>query len=351
MKKMLKMLGLLLVLIMGLSLVGCASSDKKSDKSDEPSSSSVEEKKVEEKKDDQLVVGYTVQSLENAYFISIVEGMEKAAKEMGIELIVADAGGDAIKHVDHINNFIAQGVDVILISPVDQEAPRDVVKKAQDAGIPVISMNQQVKGSSAFIGTSEYEFGFLGGVSAGKWLNAKEADGTIDQILNDNGEIEVVVIRYDVIASLIDRGDGLKAGLVKTYTGKKKINFVFEQDAADADTGFQLAETALTANPNVSIFLGINDSSALGVYESCLARKEHTIDNTCITGLDALPEALKLIAGDTMFVGTVDIQPLQTGKDALEIAKRVLEDGPISDQIIIEMKSVTDENISEYVQK
>jgi len=124
---------------------------------------------------------------------------------------------------------------------------------------------------------------------------------------------------------------------------------VFEQDAADADTGYQLAETALTANPDVSIFLGINDSSALGVYESCLSRKDHTIDNTCITGLDALPEALDLIAGDTMFVGTVDIQPSQTGRNALEIAKEVLANGPIAEQIIIEMKSVTDENISEYV--
>jgi ABC-type sugar transport system substrate-binding protein len=334
MRKMSKFLVLMLILVMGISMVGCSS-----DPAEENGA----------KADDQLVIGYTVQSLENAYFISVVEGMEKAAKEMGITLIVADAGGDAIKHVDHIENFIAQGVDAILISPVDQEAPKDVVKKAQDAGIPVVSMNQKVEGSSAFIGTSEYEFGFLGGVSAGNWLNDKEADGTINQILNDAGEIEVVVIRYDVIASLIDRGDGLKDGLTETYTGSIPINFVFEQDAADADTGFKLAETALTANPKVSIFLGINDSSALGVYESLLARKNHTVDNTCITGLDALPEALKLIAGDTMFVGTVDIQPLQTGKNALEIVQKVLADGPITDQIIIEMKVVNDENISEYV--
>ncbi len=295
------------------------------------------------------MIGYSVQSLENAYFVSIVEGMENAAKEMGIKLIVADAGADAVKHVEHIENFIAQDVDAILISPVDQLAPQDAVKKAEDAGIPVISMNQKIEGSSAFIGTSEYEFGYMGGIAAGKWLNEKEENGSIDEILNGAGEIEVVVIRYDVIASLIARGDGLKAGLEETYTGGKAINFVFEQDAADADTGFQLAEAALTANPDVSIFLGINDSSALGVYESCLSRKEYTIDNMCITGLDALSEALELIAGDTMFVGTVDIQPLQTGRNALEIAKKVLADGAIEEQIIIEMKSVTDENISDYI--
>jgi ribose transport system substrate-binding protein len=296
-----------------------------------------------------LKIGYTVQSMENAYFVSVVEGMKVAAKDMGIDLIVADAAADASKHVAHIENFIAQQVDVILISPVDEKAPEDAVANAQAQGIPVIGINQTVKGSSAFIGTSEYDFGYNGGIIAGQWLNEKEAAGTISDVLNKKGEIEVVVIRYDVIASLIDRGDGLKAGMEETYTGSAKFDYVFEQDAADADTGYKVAETALTANPNVAIFLGINDSSALGVYEACLARKNHTINNTCITGLDALPQALELIAGDTMYQGTVDIQPAKLGRDALEIAMKVLADGPIKEKILIDMKIVTDANIGEYI--
>ncbi len=299
--------------------------------------------------DDMLRIGYSVQSLENAYFVSVVEGMKVAAKDMGIDLIVADAAADASKHVSHIENFMAQQVDAILISPVDEKAPEDAVARANEMGIPVIGINQNVNGSSAFIGTSEYEFGYNGGIIAGQWLNEKEADGSISEILNDNGKIEVVVIRYDIIASLIDRGDGLKAGMEETYTGDKKFEYVFEQDAADADTGYQVAETALTANPDVAIFLGINDSSALGVYEACLARKDHTVENTCITGLDALPQALELIAGDTMFQGTVDIQPAKLGRDALEIVQKVLADGPIKEKIIIDMKVVTDANIAEYV--
>jgi ribose transport system substrate-binding protein len=342
-----KILVILLVVSMMFTLIGCASPE-----ASEPAAEAKAEKpaeKVEEKKEDKpLKVGYTVQSMENAYFVSVVEGMKVAAKDMGIELVVADAAADASKHIDHIDNFIAQEVDVILISPVDEKAPEDAVAKAAEMGIPTIGINQTVAGSAAFIGTSEFDFGFMGGQIAGKWLNQIEADGKIDGVLNAAGEIEVVVIRYDVIASLVDRGDGLKAGLEDAYTGAVKFDYVYEQDAADADTGYQVAETALTANPDVAIILGINDSSALGVYEACLARKEHTIDNTCITGLDALPEALALIAGDTMYQGTVDIQPAKLGRDALEIAQKVLADGPIEEKILIDMKMVTDENISEY---
>ena len=239
-------------------------------------------------------------------------------------------------------------MDAIIISPVDQEAPADAVKKAQEAGIPVISLDQEVKGSDAFFGIDEEEYGRLGGELAGQWLNEKESDGTIEDIANDKGEIEVVVVRYDQIPSVIKRADGLKQGLEDTYTGDKKINYVYEQNAADADTGYNLSETALTSNPGVSMFICINDSSALGVYESCLTHKEHTPDNTCIIGLDALPEALKLISQDTMYQGTVDIKPAEKGAEVLDLVQDVLENGPKSEQIVYEMSQVTKENIGDY---
>lgn len=296
-----------------------------------------------------LTVGYTVQSMENAYFVSIVEGMKAAAKDRGVNLIVSDAAADASKHINHIEDFIAQGVDAIVISPVDQEAPVDAVKAAREAGIVVVSLDQEVRGSDAFYGIDEFEYGHMGGVIAGDWLNSKEADGTIEDVLNSEGKIEVVVARYDMIKSVIDRAEGLKVGINDAYTGEHEIVFVYEQNAGNADEGFNLAETALTANPEISVFICINDSGALGVYEACLQHKEHTPANTCIVGLDALPEPIKLISEDTMYKGTVDIQPSMKGAEVLDIIDKVMASGPIADKIPYSMKSVTKENIAEYV--
>lgn len=124
---------------------------------------------------------------------------------------------------------------------------------------------------------------------------------------------------------------------------------MYEQNAGNADEGFTLAETALTANPEISIFICINDSGALGVYEACLQHKEHTPANTCIVGLDALEEPLKLISQDTMYKGTVDIQPAAKGAEVLDIVQQVIDNGPIPEQIVYAMKSVTKANISDYV--
>ncbi len=299
--------------------------------------------------EEEITVGYTVQSMENAYFVSIVDGMKAAAKDRGINLIVSDAAADASKHINHIEDFIAQGVDAIIISPVDQEAPVDAVKQAQEAGIPVISLDQEVSGSDAVFCISEHAYGYMGGQIAGEWLNEKEADGTIEDVLSESGTIEVVVVRYDMIKSVIERAQGLKDGLLETYTGDHEIDIVYEQNAANADEGFNLAETALTANPDISIFVCINDSGALGVYEACLLHKEHTPENTCIVGLDALEEPLRLISEDTMYKGTVDIQPAQKGAEVLDIVLDVLENGPIEEKITYEMNPVTKANIADYV--
>lgn len=342
MKKVKSLITLCLVLSMVISLVGCGSNEKATSKKGNDVASTGETKEKE------LTIGYTVQSMENAYFVSIVKGMKAAAKDQGIKLIVSDAAGDASKHINQIEDFISQKVDAIIISPVDQQAPADAVKKAQENGIPVISLDQKVDGSDAFFGISEEEYGYMGGAIAGNWLNGKEADGTIDEILNSDGKIEVVVIRYDQISSVILRADGLKKGLEEMYTGNKEIVYVYEQNAADADGGFKVAETAFTANPEISIFICINDSSALGVYEATLLHKKHNKDNTCIVGLDALPEALKLISEDTMYKGTVDIQPANKGSEVFEIVRDVLKNGPIKDQIVYKMKIVTTDNIGDY---
>jgi ABC-type sugar transport system substrate-binding protein len=296
---------------------------------------------------DQVTVGYTVQSMENDYFVSVVEGMTAEAEALGVKLIVADAGADAAKHIDQINNFIAQQVDAIIISPVDQTAPENAVSDAIAAGIPVVSLNQEVQGSSAALLMKEYEYGYMGGTIAGEWLNEKEADGTIDEILNGDGEIEAAIVRYDTISSLIDRGDGLKDGITETYTGDKKINFVFEQDGADSAAGQKIAETAFTAYPDISIFSCINDSSALGVFEAASARGMDTSD-LAITGLDGLPQALRYIDQDTMFIGTVDSLPVQLGADGLNLALMVIEEGEVSEPQIASMKIVTKENIDDY---
>lgn len=296
-----------------------------------------------------LKVGYSVINMDTIYFSNMVDGMQAAAEERGIELQVFDSNYDANKAIEHIENFIASGVDAIIISTPDQEAPVDAVKKAREAGIVVMALDQSLIGVDVYYGVSDYEYGYLGGSNAGKWLNEKEAAGEIEDVLSADGKIEVCVGRYDSLLSVIDRAEGLKAGLVETYTGEHEIVFVSEQDAASVEDGYNLAQVTLTAHPDCSIFMCINDTGALGMYEGCLVDSGRNADNTCIVGVDAVDEALKLIAENTMYKGTVDINPKGKGGEALDILLKVMEEGPVDEQIPYQMIAVNHENIGDYV--
>lgn len=296
-----------------------------------------------------ISVGYTTQNLENSYFSSRVAGMITASKELDIDLIVYDAEGKSENTIKQIDALINTGVDAILVSPVEQEAAEEAVKRAQESGIPVISLDQEVVGCDVFFGIDEYESGYMVGKIAANWLNEKESDGTIGDILDENGRIQVAVGRYDSISSVYDRAEGMKKAVTECYTGEHEICFVGEYTAGSTDEGYVFAEKALKEHPRISVFLCINDAGALGVYQVCMLDKAHTAENTCIVGTDAADEALRLISENTMYKGTVDNRPAETGAEALYIALDLIDGLQVGNRIIFEMKPVTKANIADYV--
>lgn len=85
-----------------------------------------------------LVFGVAHCVLGEDYWQAAVVGMQKAADELGIELVLQSAQNDPAKQVEQIENFISQGVDAIICSPVDVDSILTSVKKCNEAGIPFV---------------------------------------------------------------------------------------------------------------------------------------------------------------------------------------------------------------------
>lgn len=286
-----------------------------------------------ETKDKQLVVGYSLFDFSNPYFINVTKGMEEVCKKENIQLITHDAKSDVAAQVSAVEGFIAQGVDAIVISPLDVVALEPTVSMAIEAGIPVINLNQKVNGVSAHIGMSEYEFGFTGGKIAGEWIKA-----------NLTEPAKVAVLGYPDLASLVERADGLKDGLLSLA---EDAEFVNEQKAGTPEQGMAVAETILQATPDVNVLICINDAGALGAYEAFAAAGKDK-ENMCIVGLDATDEAISKIKEGGMYVGTVDIDGYGTGVLGIETVLKVMAEGAIEEMIEIDCVPVTGDNVDTY---
>ena len=97
---------------------------------------------VENMEPAEITVRLSVSTLSNPFFGSLEEGVNTLATENGTQVISVDAQDDSAKQSNDLDNLIQQGVDVLLINPVDSAAITPAVEAANSAGIPVIMVDR-----------------------------------------------------------------------------------------------------------------------------------------------------------------------------------------------------------------
>jgi ABC-type sugar transport system substrate-binding protein len=136
------------------------------------------------------------------------KGMDKASAEFGLKLIYSDAEWDAAKQLSQVENFVARGVDAIMLCAADNQALLAAVKLCNDASIPLFTFtntlgadpNGQVDGIETFIGINEISLGHLMGEMAESLLGEQDANivliegnpGTAPQRMRTEGFMEYV---------------------------------------------------------------------------------------------------------------------------------------------------------------
>ncbi|MEM1130381.1 MAG: substrate-binding domain-containing protein [Pseudomonadota bacterium] len=129
----------------------------------------------EYQKDGPYVVGFSNASISNPWRVAMLHGIEAAAERHADKLerfIITDANDDPSKQGADIQDLIAQGVDILLISPATAEALDPVVRRAKRSGIPVVLVDRSVPTRENFITFVTASDQALGRISA-QWLVEK----------------------------------------------------------------------------------------------------------------------------------------------------------------------------------
>lgn len=92
------------------------------------------------------VVGIVAIDLQNSFFVRMRQAGDEAARDYGVKAIWQGSEGSLEKEISNIENFVNQGVDIILVDPLDRAAIAAAVQKAKAKGIPVIAMGNKVDG-------------------------------------------------------------------------------------------------------------------------------------------------------------------------------------------------------------
>ncbi len=224
------------------------------------------------------VIGLSVANLQADFFNQIKQSVEAEGKRLGIEIITLDPKGDAATQVSQVQDLLARDIDALIFIPAGATAATVPVKAAKAAGIPVVTVDRNPDGApgDTFIATDS--------VAAARTLGefvVKESGG--------KGKLGILLGQIGTTPQ-VERSKGFGEALAKA----PGIQVVAEQLAEWAqDKGFAVAQDMLQANPEISIFFGQCDATALGAAQAVkVAAVDHKV---LVVGFDGDIAGLKAV--------------------------------------------------------
>jgi len=262
-----------------------------------------------------LRVGYAVPDASNPFLANLTKSVAEYFAQDGVEVIVADAQGDATRQVNQIENFTTMGVNAIIVMAIDPKGVASVIEDARKAGVKVMVAGGDTGVYDAIMHTDQHAMGAMIAQMACDFIAANYADAAA-------GSVEVGIIENRDTPEANQRSDGMAtvttlcpaATIAGVVGGTPTITF-----------GATAAENLLTAHPNIRVILAYNDAQGLGAAQTVAAMSTIDPATFAIFGADNTPDALAAIkAGDSVFRGTVRFGSDNLALDTYNLVRKMV---------------------------
>lgn len=290
------------------------------------------QKKESSSESERIKIGATMLSMQNEFVVNVKDAMDDKAKELGVTLITNDAQRSALRQIEHIESFIAQGVDAIILNPAEVEASSPAVEMAKRSGIPLVNVNSETSSEpDAFIGSDD--------VMAGKIAMEFIADKL-------NGEGNVVMIQgYMGQAAQIKR----EIGANEVLQAFSDLQLIASQTAEwDRSVSMSLMENWIQSyGSKIDAVFAQNDEMGMGAIK---ALKNAGLKNeVVVVSIDGINDALQAVK-----TGRLDATVFQDargqGSTAVETALKIIRgEVDYKKEIFIPFQLVTKDNVDKFL--
>ena len=289
-------------------------------------------------------------------FMTLFRGeLENYLVEQGFSkdnITIVDGANDQATQTNQIQNFITQGVDVLIINPVNSSSAETITDMVVEAGIPLVYINREPDASEeqrwadnnwdvTYVGCDARQSGTMQGeIISDLGLDAidKNGNGKVDYIMIE-GDPENVDAQYRTEYSIKALED---AGL--------EVNCLDDQVGMwDQATAQQLVANSLSQNGNdIEVVFCNNDAMALGALQAIESAGRTVGEDIYLVGVDALSEALEDVLAGTM-TGTVFNDHFSQSHSAADAAINYLSGAGNEHYIGCDYVKVTKDNAQEIL--
>jgi inositol transport system substrate-binding protein len=290
-------------------------------------------------------IGVSMARFDDNFLTVLRNGIQSYADENGVSVQIEDAQNDVAKQLDQINNFIASGVDAIIVNPVDTSATQAMSDAAAAAGVPLVYVNRQpinvdtLPDNQAFVASNEVDSGTLETIEVCAQLKAAGKDTANVYVMM--GELS----NQAAVQRTADIHDVMAAG-----TCVVELNIIAEQTANwSRDEAQNLMTNWLSTGAEFDGLIANNDEMAIGAIQ---AMKAAGIDmaSVVVGGVDATQDALA-----AMQAGDLDVTVFQDaagqGSGAVDAAVKLAAGEAVEQKVYIPFQLVTPANVADYLAK
>jgi inositol transport system substrate-binding protein len=287
-------------------------------------------------------VGVSMALFDDNFLTVLRNGMIEQAKGMeGVELQVEDAQNDVAKQLDQIKNFVASGVDAIIVNPVDTSATQAMSDAAAAANVPLVYVNREpinvdsLPDNQAFVASNEQESGTL---------ETKE----ICRLFKEAGKTEAKV--YVIMGELSNQAAVMRTKDIDDVIATPECSFIKIIDKQTSnwrrDEAQNLMTNWLSKGEAFDGVIANNDESAIQAMKAANVDMKSVV----VGGVDATQDALA-----AMQAGELDVTVFQDahgqGAGALDAALKLAKGEAVDQKVYIPFQLVTPANIDQFLKK
>ncbi|OEE61446.1 D-ribose ABC transporter substrate-binding protein RbsB [Enterovibrio norvegicus] len=270
----------------------------------------------------QDTMAIVLSTLNNPFFVTMKDGAEAKAQELGYDLIVLDSQNDPSKELSNVEDLTVRGVKAILINPTDSTAVSNAIRIANRSNIPVLTLDRgAARGDVVSHIASD---NVAGGEMAGRYIQEKV------------GETAKVIQLEGIAGTSAARERG--EGFMKTVNGSNMELLASQPADFDRTKGLNVMENMLAGNPDVQAVFAQNDEMALGALRAVQASGKDVL----IVGFDGTDDGIAAVKRGKLGA-TIAQQPDMIGAIGVETAAKVLKGENVEASIPVPLKVITQE--------
>ena len=274
--------------------------------------------------------------------------LEEYLGELGYSVTIMDGKNDQSTQTEQINTFLQQGVDVLIINPVQTTSAQTIVDTVSPSSIPIVFINREPDKSvldsypdkCCYVGADARQ----SGTYQGELILETETQGDI----NGDGTITYIMCKGD--PENIDAQYRTEYSIKALEDAGKTVNCLYEyldnwdQTLAQQDVANALAQYG----DQIEVVFCNNDAMALGALQSIQQAGRTVGTDIYLVGVDALADAVQAVMDGNM-TGTVLNDDVGQATAATEATRLYVEGEPVEQYYWVDYVKVTPENAADYL--